>query len=110
MKSGKAGGSAVATPLSQEIQKALEILKAYGAKRVVLFGSAARSQKIGEDRIRDLDLACEGLPPDRFFEVLGKLLSTLTLPVDLVDLSGTGLRRSIRERIAREGILLYEAD
>jgi len=113
-KDPKAGGSAVATaaPLSQDIQKALEILKAYGAKRVVLFGSAARLQKIGvgEDRIRDLDLACEGLPPDRFFEALGKLLSTLTLPVDLVDLKGTGLRDSIRERIAREGVLLYEAD
>lgn len=106
----KAGGSAVATPLSQEIQKALEILKAYGAKRVVLFGSAARLQKIGEPRIRDLDLACEGLPPDRFFAALGRLLSTLTLPVDLVDLRGAGLRRSIRDRIAREGVLLYEAD
>jgi len=102
----KAGGSAVATPLSQEIQKALEILKAYGAKRVVLFGSAARRQTTEADPIRDLDLACEGLPPDCFFEAWGKLLSTLTVPVDLVDLQGVELRRSLQERIAREGVLL----
>jgi len=108
----RASRPAVTTPPSPEIQQALEILKACGAKRVVLFGSAARSQKIGigEVRPRDLDLACEGLPPDRFFEALGRLLSTLPLPVDLVDLGGAELRPSIRDRIAREGILLYEAD
>jgi len=89
--------------LEQEIREAVEILRNYGAKKVVLFGSAARSQEP-----QDLDLACEGLPPERFFEALGKLLSTLSVPVDLVDLKG--LRRSLRERITREGVLLYEAD
>jgi predicted nucleotidyltransferase len=89
----------------EDLCKAVEILKAYGAKRVILFGSAARGAVP-----QDLDLACEGLPSSRFFEALGKLLTTLSVPVDLVDLQGKGLRASIRERIAREGVLLYEAD
>ena len=39
----------------------------------------------------DLDLACEGLPAARFFEALGRLLRTLPIPVDLIDLEEPGL-------------------
>jgi predicted nucleotidyltransferase len=93
------------TSLKAEIQTAVEILKAYGAKRVILFGSAARSLASP----RDIDLACEGLPPARFFEALGKLLSALSVPVDLVDLKEVELSPSLQQRIRREGVLLYEA-
>ena len=97
-----------AIPVS-ELSTAVEILRAYGAKRVILFGSAARlSGDEAHTDPQDLDLACEGLPPDRFFAALGRLLSTLSVPVDLVDLQGADLRPSIRARIAREGVLLYE--
>ena len=92
--------------LEEEIQKAVEILKAYGAKRVTLFGSAARASA----HPHDIDLACEGLPPARFFEALGKLLSTLSVPVDLIDLEEIERKPSLQQRIRREGILLYEAD
>ena len=115
MKMGKRRGSELALGLElgtlrEEIREAVAILRAYGAKRVILFGSAARSSDGAELRPRDLDLACEGLPPDRFFAALGRLLAMLSVPVDLVDLRGAGLRRSIRERISREGVLLYEAE
>lgn len=96
--------------MREEIQKAVAILRACGAKKVILFGSAARSLDGAELKPQDLDLACEGIPPDRFFAALGKLLTTLSVPVDLVGLQGRGLRPSIRERISREGILLYEAE
>jgi len=89
----------------REIHAAIEILKAYGAKRVILFGSAVSPAV----KPRDLDLACEGLPPHRFFEALGRLLTTLSVPVDLVDLHGPELRPALRARIIREGVLLYEA-
>ena len=95
----------MAISLKAEIQTAVEILKAYGAKRVVLFGSAARSFSSPQD----IDLACEGLPPARFFEALGKLLCALSVPVDLVDLKEAELSPSLQQRISREGILLYEA-
>jgi len=91
--------------LREELQTAVEILKAYGARRVILFGSAARSVADPQD----IDLACEGLPPARFFEVLGKLLSALPVPIDLVDLEGAELKPTLRQRIYREGVLLYEA-
>jgi predicted nucleotidyltransferase len=92
--------------LKADIQTAVEILKAYGAKRVILFGSAARSSPSPHD----IDLACEGLPPVRFFEALGKLLCALSVPVDLVDLKEAGRSPSLQQRISREGVLLYEAD
>jgi predicted nucleotidyltransferase len=92
------------TSLKAEIQTAVEILKAYGAKRVILFGSVARSLASPQD----IDLACEGLPPARFFAALGKLLSVLSVPVDLIDLEEAELRSSLQQRVSREGILLYE--
>jgi len=111
------------TSPSRAIQVAVEILRAYGATRIVLFGSAARwitscdlQDRVGTssaDRVefRDLDLACEGLPDARFFEIWGRLLSILPVPVDLVDLRSAKLRPTLRARIAREGITLYdEAD
>ena len=120
---GEAGKPPQTIPVREAVEAAVRILKAHGAKRVILFGSAARSFTLKpedpdetrlapepESEPRDLDLACEGLPPDRFFAILGELLATLPLPVDLVDLQGVELRPSLRERILREGVLLYEAN
>lgn len=101
---------ALELPLREELQAAVGILRTYGAKKVVLFGSATCLDRARNRRPQDLDLACEGLPPARFFEALGRLLSTLAVPVDLVDLKGAELHPSLRERIAREGVLLYEAE
>ncbi|MGY4706933.1 nucleotidyltransferase family protein [Candidatus Bipolaricaulota sp. J31] len=82
----------------------IRILKECGARRVFLFGSVAR----GEERPgSDVDLACEGLHPERFFEALGKLLLCTGRDIDLVDLDEA--KGPLRERIEKEGVLLYEA-
>ena len=88
----------------RRLREAIEILKAYRAKRVFLFGSVAKGTS-GD--YSDIDLACEGLPPDQFFAVLGKLLVMPGRSIDLVDM--TEVKDTIRKRIEREGILLYEA-
>lgn len=88
----------------RRLREAIEILKAYRAKRVFLFGSVAKGTS-GD--YSDIDLACEGLPPDQFFEVLGKLLVMPGRSIDLVDMKE--VKDTIRKRIEREGILLYEA-
>jgi len=85
------------------LQAAIDILKERGAKRIVLFGSTARGT---HSRHSDIDLACEGIPPDQFFKVLGELLSTTGESIDLVDMRE--VKGTLRSRIEREGELLYE--
>lgn len=89
----------------EDLSPLVGILREYGAKRVVLFGSTAR----GDERPgSDVDLACEGLPPGRFFEAWGKLLLCTGRDIDLVDLSE--VKEPLRRRIEKEGVLLYEAE
>ena len=89
----------------EDLSPLVGILREYGARRVFLFGSMAR----GDARPgSDVDLACEGLPPGRFFEAWGKLLLFTEREVDLVDLSE--VKGPLRRRIEEEGVLLYEAE
>lgn len=80
--------------------KIIELGKRYQASRILLFGSSASPGKEG----RDIDLAVDGVPPSLFFEFYGRLIFSLSKPVDLVD-----LRRSSKftEIILKEGIPLY---
>jgi predicted nucleotidyltransferase len=69
--------------LQQAIEQAVTILKEAGAEAVYLFGSVVE----GPLRPRsDIDLAVTGLPPTKFFQVMGKTLLVLPRPLDLVDL------------------------
>lgn len=88
-----------------DLASLIRILKECGAKKVYLFGSLAEGKaRPGSD----IDLACEGLSPERFFEALGKLLLHSERAVDLIDLDET--KEPLRTRIEREGLLPYEAN
>jgi len=65
------------------IQQAAAALKGVGAREVYVFGSAATGRMHDGS---DLDLAVTGLPPERFFEAMGKAGDILGRPLDLVDL------------------------
>lgn len=69
--------------VQRDLERAVAILKAGGCSAVFLFGSAARSTTHAGS---DLDLAVRGCPPHHFFHLLGRLMSDLEHPVDLVDL------------------------
>jgi len=85
---------------SDDKRKILELAAKYTLKRVLLFGSAARM----DSGYKDIDLAVEGVRPQDYFRLYGELLTQLSLPVDLLDIS----RPSRFERIVREeGVLLY---
>jgi predicted nucleotidyltransferase len=87
--------------ISIEDRQSIQDLAAqYAVTRVLLFGSAARLER----GYRDIDLAIEGIRPGDFFRFYGELLSRLSLPVDLVDLSKPG---RFTDLIRREGIPLY---
>lgn len=74
--------------------------RAWGATRVVLFGSLAGTVRPA----RDVDLAVEGVPAERFFDLYGALLALCPLPLDLVDLGDCP--DPLREAIARDGVEL----
>lgn len=73
----------------------------FGVDTVWLFGSAAED----EASARDIDLAVEGLSPDRFFDFYRRLYFELPKPVDLVDLSQDPPIASI---VRARGVRIYE--
>ena len=87
--------------ISERDRRAIvEAAARYGARRVLVFGSAAERGR----RSRDIDLGVEGVRPRDFFAFYGDLLFAVSKPVDLVDLSsGSKFARLIR----RDGMRLY---
>jgi predicted nucleotidyltransferase len=69
--------------LRRRIEQAAAVLRECGAKEVYLFGSAATGKMRPES---DIDLAVSGLPPEVFFEAMGKAGDILRIPLSLVDL------------------------
>lgn len=86
------------------VRRAVEILVEHGANQVILFGSTVQGSG---DASSDLDLACRGLPSERFFQAYGRLLRVLGQRVDLVDLDTA--KETLRARIEREGRLVHGA-
>lgn len=69
--------------LQQAIEQAANILKAAGAEAVYVFGSVVDGPFRHDS---DIDLAVTGLPPARFFQVMGQTMAVLPRSFDLVDL------------------------
>ena len=83
-------GATTATALAidgWQVQRAAELLARAGAREIYVFGSVARGQTRPES---DLDLAVRGLPPARYYDVVGQLLMELGVGVDLVELDRPG--------------------
>lgn len=92
--------------ITADVLSAARILAAEsGVTRVWFFGSAARHGKL--DFASDLDFAVEGLPADRKFGALGKLLSTLRAPIDLVRWEDANDR--LRAQILATGTIIHAA-
>lgn len=73
----------------------------FKVESVWLFGSALED----ESKATDIDLAVEGLAPEKFFEFYGRLFFELPKPVDLVDLSQ---EPPIAALIRSKGVRIYE--
>lgn len=86
--------------LSEKDRTAIvELAGQYQVERILLFGSALRS-----DAAQDIDLAVDGIKPELFFRFYGDLLFRLSKPVDLVDLSDDTLFTRL---IRQEGQPIY---
>ena len=77
-----------------------DISKKYKVKKVLLFGSGVDLTK----ESNDIDIAVEGIEPNKFFEYYGELMLNLSKPIDVIDLSETSKFVSL---IKEEGISLY---
>ncbi len=74
---------------------AVVVAREFGAKRLLLFGSALDNPAPAHD----LDLACEGVPGWKLFELASALERALGIPLDLVPLdSPTPFTRVIEKR------------
>jgi len=89
-------------PVTQkQIDTAIELARRFGARKVILFGSALDAP----DTARDLELACD-LPGLTLFAYAGRLEETLGLPVDVVPLTPPN---AFVRHIEQHGKVLYEA-
>jgi predicted nucleotidyltransferase len=88
--------------ITSDLRQTIEsCAKAFDVRAVWLFGSAAQD----DSQARDIDLAVEGLPAEKFFDFYARLFFELPKPVDLVDLSQEPPIASI---VREKGICIYE--
>jgi predicted nucleotidyltransferase len=78
----------------EQLNQAVSLAKAFGATRLILFGSAATNP----EQARDLDLACDGVPGWKLYELGARLEEELKIPLDLVPLSPPNRFTRIIER------------
>ncbi|ODS33467.1 MAG: hypothetical protein SCARUB_01375 [Candidatus Scalindua rubra] len=66
-----------------QIERIVALAKSYGPTRLILFGSASEMPM----KARDIDLACEGIPGWKLYELAARLEEELETPLDIVPLS-----------------------
>ena len=98
--------TALESALREAEQIAQDLIKQHGAKRVILFGSVARQQRLRPDS--DIDLAVEGMPVESYYQIVGDLWTEQGRRIDLIRLEA--MRPAFRELVEREGKLLAHDD
>ncbi len=66
-----------------QLQKIISLAQAYGAVRLILFGSSVDAP----EQARDIDLACDGVPGWKLYELAARLEEELHAPLDIVPLN-----------------------
>lgn len=82
-----------------DLEKAVAVLRRFGASEVYVFGSVATGAS-REDS--DIDIGVVGLPKDRFFAAYGSLLMELNRSFDLVALD---YGEQFAEQLRQQGTL-----
>lgn len=83
-------------PVTQDqIDRAVEVARSYGATSVLLFGSALEDLTTA----RDLDLAVDGVPGWDFFRMSAEMERSAKVALDIIPLDqDTWFTRRIRDR------------
>jgi predicted nucleotidyltransferase len=78
-----------------KIDRIIRLAKSYGATRLILFGSAMETPQ----EARDIDLACDGVPGWKLYELAAKIEDELNVPLDIVPLTpSTRFTQNIEKR------------
>ena len=85
----------------EQIEKCAELVKQYGASKLVLFGSALENLETAHD----LDLACDGVDGWNFFELGALLEEIVSAPVDLIPLRPP---TRFSKYIEKQGKIIYQ--
>jgi predicted nucleotidyltransferase len=67
----------------QHITTIVSMAKAYGATRLILFGSFLEAP----EKAKDIDLACDGVKGWKLYELAARLEEELQTPLDIIPLS-----------------------
>lgn len=86
-----------------ELDKAIEIARKHGIGKLYLLGSALTKEP---DEVNDYDFAVGEVPVGSLFKFYGELLSEMSKPVDIIDLSGK--KTKFKSIVLREGKLVYD--
>jgi predicted nucleotidyltransferase len=90
---------------AEAVRVAEMLVREFGARRVYLFGSLAQEGRF--QKWSDVDLAVQGIAPERFFKAWTAAGAYSDVPIELVDLDEVG--EPMRELILEYGELLCDA-
>lgn len=90
------------TTFEKEVAKIVTISEAFGAKKVLLFGSCLENVETAHD----IDIAVAGIRPQDFFKYYSKVSLAVDDEVDVVDLDDA--REHLYNRILAKGKVIYE--
>lgn len=65
-----------------KIDRIVELAKTYGATKLILFGSIVKTPLVA----RDVDIACDGVPGWKLYELAAKIEDELDIPLDIIPL------------------------
>jgi predicted nucleotidyltransferase len=99
----EAESRALAAQARLALNEAVAILKNHGAKRIILFGSLHQGERF--HRGSDIDLAVEGIPPQKFIRASADLMMALDWPIDLKPLDEVD--DFFRKIILQKGEVIY---
>jgi predicted nucleotidyltransferase len=87
--------------MRQQLDEVVRVLREMGARRVLLFGSAATQPEIAGD----VDVAVEGVPLRRLLEADARVHDILRVPTDLVSREESP---GFFDLVSRSAKVLYE--
>jgi len=88
-------GGAVMTLTDNHIERIIELGELYGASRLILFGSILETPGAAGD----IDLACDGVPGWKLYEMAAKIEEELNIPLDIVSLTpSTRFTRAVEKK------------
>ena len=83
----------------KRINRMVELARSFGATRLILFGSSTDMP----ENARDIDLACDGVPGWKLFELAAKIEEELDISLDIVPLTPSS---RFTQKIEKKGKVL----